>query len=250
MASSSLMPLAGAAKHHPAGIDDDDVVGEVERQLDILLDQHDRLPFGLELRDGASDLGHQLRREPLGRLVHQQHAGVAHERAPDREHLLLAAGERAGDLGVALGEPGKDLEHAVDRPARAVVLLLRLRRHHQVLAHRERAEHAPALRDQADALARDHVGRETGDGFAVQADRAAPRLEKAHDGRHAGGLAGAVASEQAEQPARLQRERHAVQHVAVAVIGVEVGDRERFSRQDTPPGCADRRPPRRACLRR
>src|SRR6476469_6769580 len=93
-----LDATGGAAKHHPAGIDDDHVVGEVERQLDILLDQYDRLSFGLELRDGASDLGHQLRREPFGRLVHQQHAGVAHERAPDREHLLLAAGQRAGDL--------------------------------------------------------------------------------------------------------------------------------------------------------
>ena len=28
------------------------------------------------------------------------------------------------------GEPGEGLEHAVDRPSRAVVLLLRLRRHH------------------------------------------------------------------------------------------------------------------------
>jgi hypothetical protein len=43
-------------------------------------------------------------------------------------------------------------------------------------------------------------GGEAGDGFAVQADRAPTRLEKAHDRRHAGALAGAVASKQAEQP--------------------------------------------------
>ena len=34
---------------------------------------------------------------------------------------------------------------------------------------------------------------------------------------HAGGLAGAVAAEQAEQAAGLQREADAVQHMAVAV---------------------------------
>src|SRR5215468_5252839 len=59
-----LDAIGGAAKHHAAGIDDDNIVGEVERKLDVLLDQHDRLPLGLELRDGAADLGHELRREP------------------------------------------------------------------------------------------------------------------------------------------------------------------------------------------
>ena len=82
-----------------------------------------------------------------------------------------------------------------------------LRRDHQILAHGQRAEHAPALRHETDALARDDVGREAGDRLAVQADRAAARLEEAHDRRHAGGLAGAVAAEQAEQATRLQRER-------------------------------------------
>src|SRR5262245_36233813 len=95
--------IGGPAKYHAAGIDDDDVVGEVEGELNVLLDQHDRLSFRLELRDRAADFGHQLRREPLGRLVHQEHARIAHERPSDREHLLLAAGERAGQLGVTLG---------------------------------------------------------------------------------------------------------------------------------------------------
>src|SRR5438445_7330317 len=75
--------IGGTAKHHATGIDDDDIVGEVEGELDVLLDQHDRLPLGLELRDGAADLGHQLRREPFGGLVHQQHARIAHECAAD-----------------------------------------------------------------------------------------------------------------------------------------------------------------------
>src|SRR5229473_3752567 len=88
----------GSAKDDASGIDDDDIIGEIERELDVLLDQDDRLAFRLELRDGASDLGHELRCQPFGGLVHQQHARIAHESACDRQHLLLAAGERACDL--------------------------------------------------------------------------------------------------------------------------------------------------------
>ena len=36
-------------------------------------------------------LGDDLRRQALRRLVHQQHARIAHQRAADRQHLLLAA---------------------------------------------------------------------------------------------------------------------------------------------------------------
>ena len=113
-----------------------------------------------------------------------------------------------GDLRVALLQPREQLEHAVERSSPAPPLFLhRLRRHHQVLPHGQRAEHAPALRHEADALARDGVGREARDRFAEQADGAVARLEEAHDRRHAGGLAGAVAAEQPEQPAGLERER-------------------------------------------
>src|SRR5205085_1595796 len=92
--------------------------------------------------------------------------------------------------------------------------------------------------------------RKPGDRLAEQRDRAAARAEKSHDSRHAGGLAGAVAAEQAEQLAGPQREADAVQHMAVAVVGVDVADAQRFTRQGTPPWCADRRPPRRAYPRR
>src|SRR5262249_56990045 len=57
--------IGGAAKYDATGVDDDDVVGEGEGELDVLLDQHGRLAFGLELRDGAAHLGHQWRRGAL-----------------------------------------------------------------------------------------------------------------------------------------------------------------------------------------
>ena len=103
----------GAAEYDRAGIHDHHVVGKVERQLDVLLDQHDREPFGLQLRDGPADLVHDLRREALGRLVHQQHARIAHQGAADRQHLLLAAGERARILRVPLLQPREQAEYAI-----------------------------------------------------------------------------------------------------------------------------------------
>src|SRR5215470_6071892 len=78
---------APAVEHH-------DVVRHVEHELRVLLDQHDREPLRLEPADRRHDLRDDLRRQPLGRLVHQEDARVRHERAPDREHLLLAARER------------------------------------------------------------------------------------------------------------------------------------------------------------
>ena len=54
------------------------------------------------------------RRQPLGRLVQQQHLRVERQRAADRQHLLLAAGELVAEIVAALLQPRK---HLVD-PAR------------------------------------------------------------------------------------------------------------------------------------
>ena len=56
----------------------------------------------VELGDDAEDLLDHERREAERGLVHQQEARPRHQRARDREHLLLAAGQRAGELLAAL----------------------------------------------------------------------------------------------------------------------------------------------------
>src|SRR6266545_4509039 len=53
--------IGGSAKHHLAGVDDDDVVGEIEGELDVLLDEHDRLPLRLELRSEERRVGKECR---------------------------------------------------------------------------------------------------------------------------------------------------------------------------------------------
>src|SRR5712691_5655057 len=88
-------PAGAAAERDAAGVEDHHLVGEVEGELDVLLDQEYRLAFPLQARDGAAHFGDDQRREAFGRLVHQQQARISHERPPDREHLLLPPGERA-----------------------------------------------------------------------------------------------------------------------------------------------------------
>ena len=77
-----------------------------ERDADLALDA-----LELELHRLA-----QLEVERAERLVEQQRARVVHERAGQRDALLLAAGELRG---LALGEVGEpdDLEQLVDAPA-------------------------------------------------------------------------------------------------------------------------------------
>ena len=112
-------------RRHAAGVEDDDIVGDVEHQLRVLLDQHDRQSAFLELADGGHHLGDDLRGETLGRLVHQQHARVAHQRAADRQHLLLAAGQVGGDLTVPFAQPRKHGEHRFHRPRRMLAVARR-----------------------------------------------------------------------------------------------------------------------------
>ena len=83
------------------------------------------------------------RREALGRLVHDQQLGVREQRAADREHLLLAAGELGGADPLALGEPREELVDGGRRPAPRASAGSD---HLQVLVRRQRLEQAPALR--------------------------------------------------------------------------------------------------------
>jgi hypothetical protein len=53
---------------------------------------------------------HQDRRQPDRRLVDQQDLRRQHQRAAERQHLLLAARHRAGELAAPLGEPRERLE--------------------------------------------------------------------------------------------------------------------------------------------
>ena len=90
------------AQQHLARPHQMDIVGDRERDMGVLLDQRDRDALGLEPADDAEDLLDDHRRQAERGLVDQQDARLAHHAAAHRDHLRLAARERAGQLGAAL----------------------------------------------------------------------------------------------------------------------------------------------------
>src|SRR4029453_7230407 len=82
------------------------------RELRVLLDDEDGEALLLvQVAEDAEDLSYDDRREPERRLVEEQETRPRHERAGDREHLLLSAGERSGLLRAALVEPREVAAH-------------------------------------------------------------------------------------------------------------------------------------------
>ena len=87
--------------------------GQLQRQAGVLLHQHQRQPAVLHHPpDRDRQLLDEDRREPLHRLVEQQHPRVQRQRATDRQHLLLAAGQLVAVVAAALLQARKQLEHA------------------------------------------------------------------------------------------------------------------------------------------
>src|SRR5205085_11437556 len=87
------------------------------------------------------------------RLIQEQQARCAHQRAPDGEHLLLSTGERAGGLPPAFRETR---EKPVDvSVALGEVALKPNCAEAQVVFHAERCEHQAALGHERNASSQD-----------------------------------------------------------------------------------------------
>ena len=83
----------------------------------MLLDDDGRQPLLAEQRAQCREqFLHDDRRQALGRLVEQQQARIGRERAADRQHLLLAAGQRAAGLLGALLRRGNSPKTRSMRP--------------------------------------------------------------------------------------------------------------------------------------
>ena len=104
----------GADLFDVAGVHDRDAVAHRQRFL-LVVGHVDERDADLALDALELELHHvaQLEVQRAERFVEQQRAGVVHQRAGQRDALLLAAGELGG---LALGEVGQpdDLEHLVD----------------------------------------------------------------------------------------------------------------------------------------
>ena len=80
-----------------AVLEHDDLIGERHRLDLIVRDVHrGRVRLAVDARDLAPHVAAQLRVEVRQRLVEQEHLGLAHDRAADRDALALAARQRLG----------------------------------------------------------------------------------------------------------------------------------------------------------
>src|SRR5205085_818207 len=135
------------------------------------------------------------RREPERRLVEEQELRARHERAGDRELLLLAAGERGGRQPQALAEDREELE----QPLAAVAVRGTPgggRADPQVLGDCEAGEEPPPLGREADAALHDPLRWEVADLLAGERDPPRVRPVEADDREERRRLPGAVRPEE------------------------------------------------------
>src|ERR671938_1168094 len=115
-------------------------------------------------------------REALERLVEKKERGIQHQRARDREHLLLAARELVTAVRAPLLQAREERVDALERPFAGA------RRHAQVLFHGERSKDVALLRRPADAQARAAMRCLAHDRLAAPEYVAFVQPRVAHDG--------------------------------------------------------------------
>jgi hypothetical protein len=80
---------------HVSILEHKDMLCSLQNHSGVLLGNQDRRPFAIDERQNGKDLADDARREAERRLVEQQQPRPRHQRASNREHLLLAARKHA-----------------------------------------------------------------------------------------------------------------------------------------------------------
>src|SRR6516164_10856342 len=143
---------AGAAGDDGTGLQHIAAARCLERVACVLLHQQHARARGVDGANGAKDFLDQQRRQAERGFVEAEELGFAHHAAGERQHLLLAARERAGMLRRALGEPRKPGIGPVDEPTDASdIIAIFEAAHFEVLAHAQIREDAAAFGNERDA---------------------------------------------------------------------------------------------------
>lgn len=95
------------------------MIRHFERQVDRLLGQEQRQTFLVQALEGLIRRIDHGRREPETRLVEQQECGIAHQGAPNREHLSFTTRHVANELPPPFGESRKHGINALEHLRRA-----------------------------------------------------------------------------------------------------------------------------------
>jgi hypothetical protein len=221
---------------HPAGVHDRHLVGQLGHHAEVVGDHDHRHPqLLLEPLDDLEDLRLDGHVERGGGLVGDQQARLVDQRHGDHRPLAHAAGEL---VRVVVQPPARvgDADH-VEHLRRALAALLLARAVvgavglHQLLAHGVVRMHRRqrVLEDHRDVVAAQRPQALVAHGedvVAVEADLAAQRrvarAGQAHHREARDALPGARFAHDAQRPALLDAERHAVDGVHDPVLGREL----------------------------
>ena len=204
----------------------------------VLFDQkHGQLVALVERANGGEDLLHEERRQAERRLVQKNEPRPAHQRAADRQHLLLATRQCAAALGAAVGEPREQRENALE-VGHEMSLVGHRRADLQVFEHGHARKNPAAFGRLRDAELGDLVRRQRSDIAAGEADAAVVRARIAEYRHHQGRLAGAVGADQRDDLAFMHIEVDALERKHVAVRGLDAAQREEGRRHGLASVCA------------
>ncbi|MDP1794426.1 MAG: hypothetical protein Q8K63_09855, partial [Acidimicrobiales bacterium] len=157
-------------------------LGEVQRHVDGLFDQHDCGATRMDLAHDLEQLADDGRSQAGRQLVDHQQTRLGHERSAEGEHLLLAARQVARHLALASLEDREQRLHlglglfdavlvVADEPAGEA----------QVLVDRQGREHSLAAGHERDAAMRGHIGRHRRDVLPGEVHRTRRGLDQAAD---------------------------------------------------------------------
>src|SRR3569833_2017366 len=179
----------GRVEDHGTAMQHQQPVGELKCDLDMLLYQQDRdAGFGTNSLHGIDDEIHDHGREPLLRLIHQQHRRVTHQRPADAEHLLLATGQ----FGTADTAPFLQAREKIVHPGQgplARTASAATRGLDEIFLDAQRRKDLALLWHQAEAFGRAGKSRQLLDWLTGQADDAALDVGAPGHRRDHGGLA-------------------------------------------------------------
>src|SRR5215475_6921645 len=211
-----------ARKNDLATLDHVEPVGEIRHVMDVGLGNEQCMAEGADAGEVLDDRRHDHRREPFGGLIQQEQFWAERERARDRHHLALDAGQRMTAARAVALERGEHTVSLLDPRCCRSRLRVHPSRQGDVFRNRQLPEYLALLRREGDAEARDLVRPQPHEVDAVKGDRAGRWLAKAHDGAERRGLACTVATDQVHQLARLDLERDTVQHAAALHVDAQV----------------------------
>ena len=206
-----------------AGFQDVAVGGDFQGEIGVLLDEQDGDALGaVDLHDLFKNRGDEARGDAERGFVEHQEFRAAHERAADGEHLLFAAGERAGGLLEALFQAGEEREDVFASLGDGSLVVLQEGAHGEIFGDGEVAKNHAALGDVAESAGDDLVRRQAGDVLAAEGDAAAFRADQAGEGVQRGGLARSVAAEERDNRALRNLKGDAAQRVDGTVADGEI----------------------------